>query len=91
MRFLLLMLTSLVAVASGLVGIAVRLGWLISNKTEPLEVEWMYVGSIGLAVILVLLFAWWARAFYCFFRPRRLSVWRSLASASSRWSPWWSC
>ena len=48
MRFVLLVLTSLVAVASGLVGIAVWLGWVISEETEALDVAWMYVGSIGL-------------------------------------------
>jgi hypothetical protein len=78
LRFYLLMLTSLAAIASGLVGIAVLLGWWISDQTEPLDVRWMYVGSIGLGLVLVFLFAWWARSFYFFFKPHRLSWWESL-------------
>ena len=78
LRFVLLVITSLVAVASGLVGIAVWLGKAISEETEALDVAWMYVGSIGLGVILILLFAWWARFFHSLFMPARLSGWQSL-------------
>ena len=39
----------------------------------------MYVGWIGIGLILVLLFAWWARSFYFFFRPHRLPFWPSIA------------